>query len=163
MTTTNPGARGGRPFVRGAFFCETVVEGKDGTNTYVRTIDRFTVQAQIIASGAPPPGTPIPSLPDSLPESTFTGVFVVMLVGAGARGRVSLTVEIETPDGLRQSFAGPIDLPFDGREHQGVNVHMSMRLQVRNEGIHWMHVQLDGVTVTQSPIEVAYQRGVSMR
>ena len=165
---TSPEARRGGPFLKAAFLCEQVIEGKDNVNSYIRVVDSVTLNAEVRAG--PPTaaqssespreeGAPgAPELPDSLPPFQWSTVMVLMFVGGDARGRQTLRLIMETPDGLRGPVGGPVDIRFDGRPNALVNVHFRLTIEVKAEGLHWIHVVLDEREMTRVPLDVMYQR-----
>ena len=147
------------PFVRGAFLCDTVIEGRDGVNSYVRLVDQLNVQARLIVSGERPPGADAPTPPDELPEgSSVHALLVIMFAGGGALGRQSLKLRMQGPDGLERDLADAIDMHFDGRQSSGANLHIELNMIVNHEGPYVVRVILDDREVTRVPFEVRYMR-----
>lgn len=155
------------PFLKAAFLCDTVIEGKDGTNSYIRVVDQLTVQAGrvILRRGqtTPPaeaPADALPELPEGLPDgSSVEAWFVLMITGGGARGRQPLMIRIKSPDGLWADLAGPLDINFDGRVvGGGVNFHMRINMIPKQEGPYELHAVLDDRDFAHVFFEVRYQR-----
>ena len=157
MTGDEVGRAG--PFVRGAFLCDTVIEGRDGVNSYIRVVDQLNVQARRIVSGEQPPGAETPTLPDQLPEGSSVHAWLVLLFASGgALGRQSLQLRIRGPDGLERDLADAIDVHFDGRQSSGANLHLELHMSVSHEGPYVVRVILDGNELTQVPFAVRYMR-----
>lgn len=158
------------PFLRAAFMCDQVIEGKDNVNSYVRVVDRVVLSTEAHA-GLPGAGQAsanpeqdggdhpsLPELPEVLPQFPWGTVLVLMFVGGSARGRQTLRLDMETPDGLKAPLGGPVDVHFDGRPNALVNLHVRLGLELKAEGLHWIHVTLDNRRMTQVPLDVMYQR-----
>lgn len=156
------------PFLKAAFFCEQTLESKDNVNSYIRVVDRVQTIAQLgVISGTPSAPsdsedgpeetTSPPELPDSLPKFQWNAILVLLFVAGGALGRHPLQLRLETPDGLSSQLGGTVDIHFD-RPNAVQNVHARMNLELEQEGVHWIHVLLDGREMTQVPLEVMYQR-----
>lgn len=149
----------GRPYVKGAFLCDSVIEGKDGTNSYIRVVDRLTVQAGLIRIGPTPPDATPPPLPSSLPAGSVVRAWaVVMLVGGGAKGRHALTLKMRHPSGSVDDYADPIDVLFDERLSSGTNLHVDMNLVDPQEGPYELVVLVEGQEMTRIFFEVVFQR-----
>lgn len=163
-------ASGGGPLLRGAFLCDHVIEGKDNVNSYVRVVDQVVLSAEGHtgpthtgqAAARLEQGTevqpPSPEFPDALPHFSLGTMLVLMFVGGNARGRQTLQLHMETPDGLKAPLGHPVDVHFDGRPNALVNMHVRLNLDLKAEGLHWIHVALDNQKMTQVPLGVMYQR-----
>ena len=147
------------PFVKAAFLCDTVIEGKDGTSSYIRVVDRLGIQGRRVVIGQIPPGVQPPALPESLPEGSMVSTWlVIMVAGGGALGRHALMLRMRGPDGLFHELAGPFDVLFDARPSSGVNLHMHLDLAFTQEGPYEIHALLDGNDFARVFFEVVYQR-----
>ncbi|MGE0227572.1 MAG: hypothetical protein AB7I38_02820 [Dehalococcoidia bacterium] len=166
MTNSPEQSRGG-PFVKGAFLCESVMEGKDGTNAYIRVLDTITAEAILLLQGQTPPGTPIPEPPRELPRVPVNTWLVIMFAAGGALGRYQLDLRLRAPNGLVKNIA-TTDIHFDGRQHSANNIHVQMNLMISQEGPYSVEVWLyppgdDPVKRTEVPFVVQYQRQPSGR
>lgn len=141
--------RRGGPFVRGAFFCERVLQEKDGVNTYVRVIDRVTHHVPRAAGGG--------EAPEALEPFHYETNFVVMTTAGDSIGRSVARFEMEEPSGLRKPLTPPIDISWQ-RPNQGQTVHLGLRMELKYEGVYWVRVLIDDNLVTQAPLEVIYSR-----
>lgn len=159
-------SRGG-PYVKGAFLCETVIEGKDGVNSYIRVVDRIQVHAQRIIVNPEGIGSSVPTggppLPETMPTDTsFTGWLVLMFASGGAQGRHAVQLTMRGPDGLTKAMAGPIDVLMDERNTSGVNLHMRLDMRLEQEGSYEVLVLLDADQrpdpITRVFFDVAYLR-----
>jgi hypothetical protein len=131
------------PYLQMAFFCEKVLEEKDGVSSAIRIVDRITHTA----TGPEPPGQ-MPPVPIALTA-------MISFKSGSARGRHILRVIPETPSGLRLAeISLPVQLEGDDR---GMQATMNIRLQAEQEGLYWFDVFFDDVLVTRMPLRVVYQ------
>lgn len=132
------------PYLNAALVCENVIEAKDGTLSLIRIIDRVTQTA----TG--------PNAPESMPPIQLNVFLVLMFKSGSARGSHTVTIQPETPSGLRLPS---VNLPalFEG-EDRGVNLVNRTALRVEQEGLYWINVQLDKQLITRIPIRALYQR-----
>ena len=135
--------RGG-PFVKSALLCEKVLHERDGVLSYVRVVDRVVRTDQR------------PDAPEGLAPFQHSLVAALSFVSGDARGRHTVTLELEPPSGLKKSLA-TVDLQFEGG-HKSAAIAAQLNLTIDTEGVHWIHVSLDGEPVSQIPLEVVYQR-----
>lgn len=150
--------RGG-PYVKAAFLCDTVIEGKDGVSSYIRVVDTLTVQTRLIISREPQADVEESELPTELPDgSTVHAWLVLSFAGGGARRRSPLKLRMQTPDGLVRDMAEDLDVHFDGRLNSSVNLHVDLDMRVRQEGLYSILVHLDSDLITRVPFEVRYRR-----
>lgn len=151
-------ARGG-PYVKGAFLCERIIEGKDGTNSYISVADRITVGSEVIRIGTPPEGILAVTAPETIPDGTIADTWgVIMLVAGGAKGRHVVRMRVRRPDGTLHDYGGPIDVHFDERPSSGVNLHIRMRFVNLSEGNYEVIVLVDEQEKTRILFDVIYQR-----
>lgn len=129
------------PYVTLATFCEQAIEDKNGVLTLVRIID------QITASGAS----------DELPQGAAVATTLVVGLKPGqARGRQTVQVAIEHPDGTRHPGS---DLPvhFTQGPVVGANLVLNMTIALSTTGIYWADVLVNKRLVTRVPLEVRYE------
>ena len=149
------GARRGGPWVREAFFCDAAIEGKDGVFTYVRAVDR--VSHHVVRGDAPARLEPF--------DHEF-GIVVGMVAG-DARGRSTLYLSLEKPDGDVHEL-GQYDVTWEA-PHRGQRIVLRARIRIELEGVHWLVVEVDDFAdghrrvLTQSPIEIVYSRSPPQR
>jgi hypothetical protein len=138
------------PFVQAAVICERVIEEKDGTLSLVRLIDRFTTHAA--GPGAPATMEPV----------TLQVFYVLSLRAGAARGRHTVTVELETPSGITERISRA-DLNFSAA-HMVANLVLNANLKCEHEGIYWISSLLGSPDdespglLSRSSLEVRYQR-----
>ncbi len=133
------------PFLSAAFLCERVLTEQDGVASFIRVVDRKTHRA--VGPGAP----------EEMPELDLNWWLVVAFKAGAARGRSALEITIEAPSGLR--LGNPMEVPvlFEG-DDRGVNVVAELGLKLREEGLYWIRVRLDGLQVTRIPFRLVYER-----
>lgn len=133
------------PFVNAALFCEQAIEDKGGVLTLVRVVDQITVSV----SGE--------NAPDDLPPgATVNTTLVVSLKPGEARGRQSVQVIFEHPDGTLRP--GPeIPVHFTGGPNNGANLIMKVTLGLSSSGLYWANVAVNSRLVTRVPLEVRYE------
>ena len=133
------------PYVQVACFCETVVQGNDGTLTLVRIIDHLTHTA----AGPEPPA--------EMPPVTHRMKMVLALKSGEARGRHELQTRPDPPSRELGPPAITTSVLFEG-EHRGINIIGDMTYTFSLEGLYWFRVYLDGLLLTAIPFRVDYQR-----
>ncbi len=133
------------PYIQVAAFCESLIEGKDGTWSLIRVIDQVTHQA--IGAGAP----------SDLPPLNYALKGVVMLKPGEARGRMNYEFFMERPNGIRTSGGGG-SVTFVGGPNQGVNIPLMMNVTFDQEGTYWFDLFMDGQLLTRMPLQVIYNR-----
>lgn len=144
-STTAGSGPGSGPFVKAAFFCERVLTEKDDVLTPIRIVDRFTLRA----TG--------PNPPDEMAGVPLALTTVIMLIAGSARGRKSLDIQMQHPDGLRQE-TGKKTLPiiFEEAENKGTTVTFVQRFTATQEGTYWFDVSVDGHLLTRMPLLIRY-------
>ena len=142
---TVPPARDG-PFLAMAAICEKVLEEKDGVLSVIRIVDRSVVRPQLV------PGVVASS---GMPPTVIALTVVLSLKSGNARGSHRLSLQPETPSGLKINPVS-VSVLFEG-EDRGVNLVMPMQMQVTQEGLYWFDVLLDDQRLTRIPLRVVYQ------
>lgn len=138
------------PHLNAAILCERVITESDGVLSFIRVVDRF-IQT---ATGAEPP--------DEMPPFAGNIQMVVTLKADRARGRHTLKLVMEAPDGAREQI-GEQDVNLTPG-NSGVNLVIGLQLGLRLEGVYWIDVVFGGprgqqdVLLTRTPLEVVYQR-----
>ncbi len=135
--------RGG-PFVRSALLCEKVLQERDGVMSYIRVIDRVMRTDRR------------PDAPENLEPFQHSMYAALSFVAGDARGRHTVVMEIEPPNGLKKQIAS-IDVQFEGG-NKAAAIAALLNITLDAEGVHWIHVLLDGEPITQIPLEVQYRR-----
>jgi hypothetical protein len=134
------------PYLNGAFLCERVLTEADGTNTYVRVIDR--IARQIVA-----PERPTAPLPHKVML-----ILVLLLKHGEGRGPFAVALRIERPSGEQQTIHERT-INLGGPAGGGVNFHFGLELDMDQAGLWWIDV-LGGETLklmTRVPLELQDQ------
>lgn len=129
------------PHLQIATICERYILEADGALTLFRVIDRFTVAGQNDKMG------PVP-LDFTVVVSYRSGHF---------RGRLELTLATLDPSQIVISTAN-FPLLFEGDDERASNVFARVHMTVKEEGIYWITVSLNGQESTRIPLRVAYQK-----
>ena len=140
-----PVESGGGPHLSAAFFCEKVIEDKEGVLSAIRIVDRIIHSA--IGAGTPEAMPPVP-------------VALTLLIGLksdAARGRHELAVTAEQPSGMRHRVAEALTVLLEGEE-RGANLILNLQWVAQQEGLYWFDIELNGRTLTRVPLRVVYQR-----
>ena len=141
MANQNQFERG--PFLSAALLCEKVLEEKDGVKSAIRIVDRVTHSALG------------PNPPDQMEPFDYGLTLLIKLKSGSARGIHTLQVRLVKPSGesptpLRQSVF------FEGEEDRGIDVIGQMTIRFDQVGIHWFHIYLNDIRLTQIPLRIIY-------
>lgn len=143
------------PYVVLATFCDQVIEDKTGVLSVIRIVDQLTLS---VKSGE--------GVPDELPPGAgFNSTFAVGLKAGEARGRQTVQIIVEHPDGSRHP--GPeLQVHFSQGPTSGANVVLKLGLILSTTGLYWTNVLVNGRLVTRVPLDVRYeviQPGIQLR
>jgi len=133
------------PFVNAAFFCEKVIEDKEGVISAIRIVDRLT--NTVVGPGA------LPEMPPMLMQLTL----VVTLRSGSARGRSEVRITVERPSGFRADLASALSVFLEG-EDRGANLILNLGLTFTEEGLYWFDVYVDEALATRVPLRTIYAR-----
>jgi hypothetical protein len=140
------------PFVQLSVFCEKVLEEKSGTISLVRVIDTWMTTA--VGSTAPVQMAPI----------ALNITYVLSLMAGAARGRHTITLELEEPTGLSRMLS-QFDANFSAPS-MGVNFVHNVSLICEHEGVYWVNAlfgfpgEQASTLLSRTPLTVRYQRQV---
>ena len=131
----------GGPYITGVFFCEKVLREQDNTLSFIRVVDKWTVQG---ATEAMPPTT----IPLTLAITGKSGVH---------RGSGMITLTPTTPSGERMP---PIPMPvvFEGDNDRGFAAMGTIGFPVKEAGAYWFELALDEIPLTYTAIRIVYIR-----
>ena len=135
----------GGPYINAAFFCERVIEERDGTLSAIRIVDRITNMA--VGTGTP---AAMPAMPVNL-------ALLIALKPGRALGRHDVQITAERPSGIRTDMASALSVNLEGGD-RGANLVMNLSLVVTEEGLYWFDVVVDETVLTRVPLRVLYQR-----
>ena len=132
---------GGGPYLNGAVLCERVLQEVDGVISLIRIFDRW----QIASVGTGPE-------PSEIPRSPAVFSLFVSFRSGSARGRETLLIRVERPDGTTRDMV-TLPLLFEGEE-RGANAVVQLTVTFEMEGLYWFAIVLDGREVTRIPLRV---------
>jgi hypothetical protein len=132
------------PYVQAACFCEMMLQDNTGVLSLIRVID------QIIHTAAGP------ATPEEMPSVPYNLKVVLMLKSGAARGRSTLRIVPELPNGMNREEQ-LFSVHFNG-EDQGVNMGLNMAFVFEMEGLYWFHVYIDNRKITSMPMRIRYNR-----
>jgi hypothetical protein len=139
------------PHLAIAVLCERVITEGDGVLSIIRVIDRL-IQT---ATGPDPP--------DEMPPFVVENQMLIALKSDRAKGRYTVKLVIEAPDGSREQI-GEQDVNLSPG-NSGINIIAGVRLELRLEGVYWIDVLFGGPRggqkdelLTRVPLEAVYQR-----
>lgn len=135
----------GGPFLAAAFFCERVIEDKEGILTVVRIVDRIVQTAIGVDT------------PDVMPPANVSLTLLIALRSGEARGRHDVQIAAENPSGLRKPLAQAFSVLLEG-EDRGANLVINLNFTAPQEGLYWFDVLVDQRRVTRVPLRLVYQR-----
>jgi hypothetical protein len=131
-----------KPYLNVAAICERHILEPDGALTLFRIVDRFTVA-----------GTT-----DEFPPGVVLQFEVVTCFRSGNyRGRLELNLASIDP-GMHVMSQINIPLVFEGDDERFTNTYGTVKMEVKEEGLHWIIVKLAGEEQTRIPFRVVYQR-----
>jgi hypothetical protein len=134
----------GGPFLQAAFFCEKVLQEKDGVMSAIRLVDRFTLSSS--AEGSP----------DLMPSINIGISILIAFKSGDIKGKWELKVRPIAPSGQElPGFVGPV--LFEGDE-RGASVVIQYGLTAKEEGIYWFDVMLNDKLITKMPLRIIYEK-----
>lgn len=141
MTTEEPqpGPDRGGPFLKSAFLCELVLREADGRRTFVRSVNRVTHLSE----------EPVPFVWDII-------AVIGIIPGSSAR-RLAVNLLVETPEGRMTALSEAPAVHEVESGYLGATLEARLRMQLTMRGWHWLHVEVNGETLTQMPFEVRYE------
>ncbi|MCH8994014.1 MAG: hypothetical protein IH959_03505 [Chloroflexi bacterium] len=144
----------GGPYLQQAFFCEKILREADGVVSFIRQVDRLTVNT----SG--------PEAPPDMPQTTFTAFLAIAVKAGEAKGRHELKVLRELPSGIRDpeplfSIALFLEGGGEGGGDRGAGILGQINMVFEQEGLYWFDVYLDETLLSRIPFRVIYQRSTA--
>lgn len=132
------------PHVNAAFLCERVLTEADGTNTYVRIVDR--VSRQMVS----------PERPEGQwPAMQVRLTYALVLKSGEARGTHKAAVVIRRPPDLEQARQ-EFDVSLPPQPNAGVNYHFQLDLELDEPGVWWIDFYFgdDQRLLSRTPLEL---------
>ena len=136
----------GGPYLAVAVFSEKVLRETDNVLSLIRIVDRWTIAGPT----------------ETMPESVIQTNLVVTMKSGMFRGPSQIVITPTTPSGV-QMQAMRVPANFEGDDDRGVAVHFPLAFPVREPGIYWFDISVNGQAQTKVPMRVIYQSvGVQM-
>jgi hypothetical protein len=136
------------PYLNTAVFCETAIEGRDGTLSIIKIVDTV-IQT---AAGPDPPA--------KMPAFVARLNVVIVLRAGEARGRYTILLRPEAPDGRKlPAHEQAVQFVGDTNAYQLIG---QIELPVELEGIYWFDVVFvagpeNEELLTRIPLRAVYQ------
>lgn len=129
-----------KPYLSAAFFCERVMEEKDGVLSAIRLVDTFTAHT-------------------NLPAGTVPVVELTLVVSfksdSPTPDKHEIGLRITSPSGKELAGTGiPPHMMITLHEEAGANVILRMRLAMNEAGRYWADVLVDGEVITKAPFKL---------
>src|SRR5262249_35804839 len=132
------------PFLSVATFCERVLHEKDEVLSCIRLVDTINVQLPADA-------------PDPLPPTILEGTALVSFKSGEYVGPMTVRIESRNPSGKPSKPPQEYLVQFKGKEH-GVNLILTVKLEVTKSGIYWLDILLGNEIATKMPLRVNVTR-----
>ena len=137
------------PYLAAAFFCETsIVDSQGGAISAIRMIDQL---AFFIDPSAPPD---FPSDEKRIPL-ILNGL--VCFKTGDSPGDHHLKLIVHSPSG-KSNLLVEQTVTFTPSPHGGLNFRVLLNLTIKDSGLYWFHVYLDGKRYTRMPLNVVIER-----
>jgi hypothetical protein len=136
------------PQLAAAFFCETLLEDKDGVLSAIRIIDTVTVQ---IPNSAPP------NIPSDEHRIPVVASGLITFKTGDSPGEHKVRIVAESPSGKKQTVKEDT-VVFTKAEQGGINIRLNSVVQVKKGGLFWFHVFLDEKRFTSMPLIISVER-----
>jgi len=129
------------PYVQLAAFCNTTIQEANGNISIIRIADRYQIVGE----------TP------ELQSGQVNLTLAVILKSGNMQGSSTLTIRPITPTGTQLPEV-KVSVLFEGLE-RGVGLITQMGLAVKETGLFWFDVLIDGVELTRIPLRILYVQG----
>lgn len=122
------------PYLSAAFFCERVLQERDGVLSFIRVVDRWNIVGPT----------------QTMPPTTIQATLVALFKSGTLRASAQLTITPVSPSGERmQSVVLPV--LFEGDDERGGGTILPLGFPVKDPGLYWFEV---GLAVQGAPAEV---------
>jgi len=139
-----------RPLLMAAFFCENILEEKEGVLTAVRIVDVLKVRIPDLSG-----------IPEGQPKPTIATQIKALLgfKSGEAKGKRTVHLTVVAPSGKRRKTV-PTTVTFMGNE-LGVNIRAQVVVEAEEEGLYWYEVRVDGKLLTRMPLRIVHEKPTS--
>jgi hypothetical protein len=134
----------GGPFLQAAFFCEKVLQEKDGVVSAIRIIDRMTFSA------------PSESAPEKMPPMNIAIVMLVRFKSGDVSGEHELRIKPTSPSG-KELAASTMSFMLGGGE-LAANIIANYEMKVEESGLYWFDIMLGDKSFTKVSLNIIYER-----
>ncbi len=131
----------GGPYITAVFFCERVLREQDGVMSFIRAIDRWTIQGPA----------------ESMQPTVIPLTVVVMGKSGMHRGAGQITLTPTMPSGEVMPPI-PMAVVFEGDNDRGFAATGTIAFPIKEAGAYWFRLALDGVPLTYTAIRIIYIR-----
>jgi hypothetical protein len=139
VVSTNPLLM--RPHIVIATLCERHILEADGALTLFRIIDRFNVSG----------------ITEEFPPTLLEFTLVVRFVSGSCRGNMKISLSpIDPNHTVMQTMTVPA--LFEGDDERNVTFLGKIKIEVKEAGLYWIAIAVEGEEYTRTPLRVAYQR-----
>lgn len=132
------------PFLVAAVLCERVLQEKNDLISIIRMTDRIAITTSAAGS------------PETMPPTPIMLQALISFKSGSAKGRETIKWRTITPSGIRQPDQ-LFPILFEG-DDRGVNLIITLNMNVDQEGVYWFEVVLDEKMFTRIPLRILYQR-----
>lgn len=128
------------PWVQIAAFCQTTLQEANGAMSIIRLVDRHLVVGST----------------EEMQPTTVNLILIIVLKSGNMQGSATMTVAAVDPngEGLPPLKIGVL---FEGLE-RGPGLVTQIGLVVKDAGLYWFDVLIDGVLLTRIPLRILYQQ-----
>jgi hypothetical protein len=138
----------GGPYLAAAVFCDSVVEGADGAMSAIRIIDHVRLKI--------PANAPADVL--SAKKPALVSLWLLLSFKTGfAKGKHEVRLVMHSPLGKRHVIKKD-RVPFRKEPHGGINLKINLNVLIKNFGLFWIDVYLDGKLLTRMPLQISLER-----
>jgi len=140
----------GGPYLMAAFFCERVLQERDGVVSFIRAVDRWNVVG------------PTPTMNPTIIPTTL----VVLFRSGVMRGSAVVTVTPISPSNQRMQAINA-SVNFEGDDERGCGITLPVGFPVNEPGVFWFEVGLSAqggasAVLTNIPMRIVYLQGTQM-
>lgn len=143
------GIKAGGPYLAAALFCDSVLHGTDGSLSAIRIVDQMALKLSADA----PDG--VPSESKRLPASVWA--LLAFKTGYGKPGKHDVKLVLHSPSGKRRVI-GQYSPIFTEKPTGGANLKINLVIGIKEGGLFWVDVVLDGMVVTRMPLQISVER-----
>ncbi len=134
------------PFLTMASFCELALQETDRVFSAIRMVDMMTLTVEAHE------GKPTPT---EIPPVLVHSWFLIKFASLNLSADYELLLSAISPSGKETEIIKHM-IRFDP-DGLGSNVRVELNIGVKEDGVFWFHVRLNGELITQVPLKVKYE------